>query len=85
MKSRYHYIIFTFLGLLTFTALYLSYRYVGNPQTSNAPTAQVDVLDDTTYMLDTPYSKETWLAQIEHKFDQRSYFYAVSQMQIKLN
>ena len=85
MQSRYHYLIFSFLGLLVVFTIYLSFKYVNNQKTSIVSTTVADTMDDTTHMLNTPYSENSWLGQMNKETHQKSYFYAVSELQLKLN
>ena len=85
MQSRYHYLIFSTLGLLVLFAIYLSFRYVNNPKTSIEAATEAATMDDTTHMLNIPYSKNSWLGHMNKETHQKSYFYAVSELQLKLN
>ena len=84
MKSRYLYSIFFLLGLTVVSMILISFKYIGNPNSSMLSTIESASMDDTTNMLDTQYIKNSWLGQIK-ELNQKSYFYAVSEIQLKLN
>ncbi len=42
-------------------------------------------MDDTTYKFSQEYTKNTWLGQFKKDLNQKSYFYAVSEIQLELN
>ncbi len=83
MKSRYHYAIFFILGLSVVGIIFLSFKYAGNPQSSIIGATEASNMDDTTNM-SIQYTKNSWLGQIK-ALNQKSYFYALSEMQIELN
>jgi hypothetical protein len=85
MQSRYHYLIFGTLGLFVLFAIYLSFKYVNNPKTSIVDATEAPTMDDTTHMLNIPSSGISWLGQMNKETHQKSYFYAVSELQLKLN
>ncbi len=84
MKSRYTYSIFFLLGVTVFVMIFLSYRYVVTPKTPISDAESFD-MDDTTYMLSQDKREETWLGQFKKDLNQKSYFYAVSELQLELN
>ena len=42
-------------------------------------------MDDTTNMFNHQYTKNSWLGQLKKDINQKSYFYAVSEIQLELN
>jgi hypothetical protein len=46
---------------------------------------EASVMDDTTYKLNIPSSRDSWLGQMNKETHQKSYFYTVSELQLKLN
>ena len=84
MKSRYHYAIFLLLGLSVVMVIFLSFMYIDNPKSSNIAATESSELDDTTHILSMQYTKNSWLGQIK-ELNQKSYFYAVSEIQLELN
>lgn len=42
-------------------------------------------MDDTTNMFKQQYTKNSWLGQFKEDINQKSYFYAVSEIQLELN
>ncbi len=85
MQSRYHYLIFSTLGLFVLFAIYLSFKYVNSPKTSITDASVASVMDDTTDMLNVPSNGNSWLGQMNKETHQKSYFYTVSELQLKLN
>jgi len=84
MKSRYKYSIFFLLGVSVFGMMYLSYQYIDSPQMSISD-AETSDMDDTTNMFNHQYTKNSWLGQLKKDINQKSYFYAVSEIQLELN
>ena len=84
MKNRYSYSIFFLLGVSVFVMVFLSYKYIVIPQTSISDVETAD-MDDTTYKFNQEYTKNSWLGQFKKDLNQKSYFYAVSEIQLELN
>ncbi len=84
MKSRYTYSIFFVLGVSVFVMIFLAYRYVVSPKITISDADNAD-MDDTTYKLPQAYTSDTWLGQFKKDLNQKSYFYALPEMQLELN
>ncbi len=84
MKSRYTYSIFFLLGVTVFMMIFLSYHYISTPKMSITDVETSD-MDDTTYNFNQEHIKNTWLGQFKKDLNQKSYFYAVSEIQLELN
>jgi len=84
MKSRYIYSIFFLLGVSVIVMIFLSYKYTISPQVSISDAESSD-MDDTTHMFKQQYTKNSWLGQFKKDLNQKSYFYAVSEIQLELN
>ena len=84
MDKRYIYIIFFLLGISVVVALFLLFAYIKDPnlQTKNSTLKDINV--DATYKMDKDI-KETWLGQINNRYDRNSYFYAVYEVKVELN
>ena len=84
MKSRYSYSIFFLLGISVFAVVFLSFRNIVIPQTSISD-EETTVMDDTTYKFNQVDMQNSWLGQFKKDLNQKSYFYAVSEIQLELN
>ena len=84
MKSRYTYSIFFLLGISVFVMIFFSFKYVKSPQISVSDVETSDT-DDTTNMFKQQSIKNSWLGQFKEDINQKSYFYAVSEIQLELN
>ena len=84
MKSRYKYSIFLLLGLSVIGMIFFSFKYINSPEMS-IPDEETSDMDDTTDMFKQQYTKNSWLGQLNEDINQKSYFYAVSEIQLELN
>jgi len=85
MKSRYLYLVFILLGISVVAVIFVSFQYVNNPKTVLSDAVEASDMDDTTNMPDSQYIKNSWLGQVTKETNQKSYFYAVSEIQLELN
>lgn len=85
MQSRYSYSIFFILGILVIVAISLSFRYTKSPKTSIPNVAETVGMDDTTDMLPRELIEDSWLGHVKKDLNQKSYFYAVSEIQLVLH
>ena len=85
MKRHYSFSIFLLLGLLVIVAIGLSYAMVKSPKTPLSEALVTSHLDDTTNRLPIHYTKDSWLGQINKNAHQKSFQYAVTEIQVKLN
>ncbi len=84
MDKRYIYIIFFLLGISVIVALFLLFSYIKDPNlhTENSTLKETNV--DGTYKIDSDI-QDTWLGQINNRYDRNSYFYAVYEIKVELN
>ncbi len=84
MDKRYIYIIFFLLGISVVVALFLLFAYIKDPniQTENSTSKEINV--DSAYKMNRDI-QETWLGQINNRYDRNSYFYAVYEVKVELN
>ena len=85
MKSRYLYLIFILLGISVVVMILVSFQYIDSPKTVISDAVEAADMDDTTKMPDSQYIKNSWLGQVTKETNQKSYFYAVSEIQLELN
>lgn len=65
-------------------ALFLLFAYIKDPniQTENSTSKEINV--DSAYKISRDI-QETWLGQINNRYDRNSYFYAVYEVKVELN
>ena len=85
MKSRYSYSIFFILGVLVIVAISLSFRYTKIPNSSIPDVTETVGMDDTTDMFPRELVQDSWLGHVKKDLNQKSYFYAVSEIQLVLH
>ena len=85
MQNRYKYSIFVTLGLLVLTIIFLLLKYVSSPHSSLSDATEASDMDDTTHIPETASIKDSWLGQMHKASNQKDYFYAVSEIHVKLN
>lgn len=84
MEKRYIYIIFILLGISVLVALFLLFAYIKDPNLQATNSAAEEINVDNTYKINRDI-QETWLGQINNRYDRNSYFYAVYEVKIELN
>ena len=84
MDKRYIYIIFILLGISVLVALFLLFAYIKYPnlQSENSTSKEINI--DSAYKMNRDI-QETWLGQINNRYDRNSYFYAVYEIKVELN
>ncbi len=84
MDKRYIYIIFILLGISVLVALFLLFSYIKYPnlQSENSTSKEINI--DSAYKMNRDI-QETWLGQINNRYDRNSYFYAVYEVKVELN
>jgi hypothetical protein len=85
MQSRFYYSIFITLGLLVVLMLFLAFKYIKSPQSSVPLVVETAGMDDTTTILNHESLKNSWLGHVKKDLNQKSYFYAVSEIQLELH
>ncbi len=85
MQSRYLYSIFFLLACSVCVMIFLSYRYIHISKKTLSAVEETADRVDTTKIPETTFTQDSWLGQIKKKTNQKSYFYAVSEIQLELN
>ncbi len=85
MQSRYLYSIFFFLGSLVIGMMFMSFQLIHEPKTVLLDVEETSMQDDTTKIPEIQSIKNSWLGQVDANKNQKSYFFAVSEIQLELN